>query len=400
MKKDYLQSLFLRIYCWCHFFFRLGYRSKSLTSFSEQNTRKIFRVIEVSIKLSLVLYLINMIYLGSTGRLNLSLASLGENYSSFHEVYSEKSEQSILTFELAILVLSAIPKFLCFTLGFYYFDRLAKRYKIYFISFIILIILTQTVAFGNQKSIGDIAIYGGVVLLLKSVNFSRQRRRKLIRYAVFGFVFVFGLFSFAQYSRLNSRNITSYDLNNHMVSYAKFDFEHPVFKIFGDNFGLGIATFTTGYLSNGYYGLSKSLESDWEWSYGVGNSVALSAIMKGVSGLDPYEKTYLNKLETEKGIPGKKHWHTAFPWIASDITWIGTLVFFSLMSFLYGKSYKEVLVYKNPVSLMMFALLTVMFIFVPANNQIFHGFDYLGISIFVFVVWKLKHFKYNIIEKC
>lgn len=353
------------------------------------------KITKYSIFTSLILISINSIYLFSTGRLSFNISEIGANYSNFYDYYYEKKESSLFTFENVILIISAIPKFISLTLGFFYFKSFKFRDKMTFILLIFLIILTQTLSLGNQKSIGDLVIFASVTLLVNSTSYSKVKRKKLLKRIGIVFTLLFMLLSFTQFSRLDSRDISYQDLNNNMASYSKFDFEHPVFKVFGFKFGLGIATFTTGYLSNGYYGLSKTLEMEYQWSYGVGNSVALTSIIEKASGEEIYKRTYLDRMEKQYHIPGKRHWHTIFPWIASDFTFFGTIIIFYFFSYYYGKSWREVLEYKNPISLLLFSLLTILFMFVPANNQIFHGFDYLAVTIFVLWIWSKFHKRFN-----
>lgn len=356
-------------------------------------------VLRKSINLSIVLFLINFIYLFSTGRISFSISELGQNYSNFYEYYYNKTESATLTFELVFLVISAIPKFICLALGFYYFDKLKTSFKIRFIFFLLLIVLTQTFSLGNQKSIGDIVIFGLITILIKAIKLSRSKRRKMVRNMIVLLVALFTLLSYSQYTRVASRDITLMDINDNMAYYSHYDLDHPIFEIFGREAGLGISQFLSGYLSNGYYGLSKALEMETTWSYGVGNSVTLTAITQLITGVDYYQFTYLNQMEVLYGIPGKRHWHTIFPWLASDFTFPGTIFLFFIISFYYGKTWQEVIRYQNPVSLCLFSLLTIMFIFVPANNQILHGYDYFIVTIFVAVFWKLYHNNYNILVR-
>lgn len=387
--------IFITVYLIIVYFgFKIGYNKNNVYP-NNRFKPNIIKITQSSIVISLILLIINTLFLFSTGRLNLDISSIGANYSNFYDYYNEKKESGLFTFENIFLMVSAIPKFISLTLGFFYYNNFNRRVKILFISLISLILITQTLSLGNQKSIGDIVIFASLTLLIKSTSFSKEKRNRLLKRIGIIFSLLFVILSYTQFSRLSSRDISYKELNDKMASYSQFDFEHPVFKVFGYKFGLGIATFTTGYLSNGYYGLSKTLEMDYEWSYGVGSSVALTSIIEKASGEDVYKKTYLDRMEKEYNIPGKKHWHTIFPWFASDFTFVGTLIIFYFFAYYYGKSWREVIENKNPVSFLLFSLLTIMFIFVPSNNQIFHGFDYLFITLFVFWFWSKFHNRFN-----
>lgn len=374
--------------------FRIGFYSKTIRL--RPVTINYLKLLKLSIFISIGLYMINMAYLYGQGRLSFSLTTMGENYNRYYEYYGDKKETSLFTFEIIFLVLTALPKYISLALGFYFFDSLSKKTKYAFLSLLVLIIITQTFSSGNQKSLGDIVIFGGVALLAKAIRMSKTQRKTLIRRIIVVFFALFSVLSYSQYTRLSSRNISYYEINQHMASYSSFNFDHAIFKIFGLEAGLGISAFITGYLSNGYYGLSKMLEIPFEWTYFMGSSLGLSNIFERIFNIEIFNRTYLYRMEILHNIPGKAHWHTVFPWFAGDFTFIGTLFLFLFFAYIYGKSWKEVYFYRNPISLLMFSLLTVMFIFVPANNQIFHGFDYLIISFITFYVWFKFHKRTNL----
>jgi len=387
--------LFMMVYLFTVYWgFKIGF-SKSLKTEKYKFVPNLEKITQTAILISVILILINSVYLFLSEKLSMDITQIGANYSNYYEYYYKKKDSSLFTFENIFLVLIAIPKFISTTLGFFYFKQLNKTTKRLFVALIILILVTQTLSLGNQKSIGDLVIFASVILLIKSTWYSLKLRRKLLKRIGVVFILLFTILSYTQFSRLNSRDIGYKELNDKMASYAKFDFEHPIFKVFGYQYGLGIATFTTGYLSNGYYGLSKMLEMEFDWSYGVGHSVALTSIIEKVTDEEIYEKTYLHRMEEEFNIPGKRHWHTIFPWFASDFTFFGTIIIFYFLSFIYGKCWREVLQFKNPFSILLFCLLTVLFMFVPANNQILHGFDYLLVTITVAWIWAKYHKRLN-----
>ncbi|UJS24290.1 hypothetical protein [Thiothrix winogradskyi] len=321
---------------------------------------------------------------------------MGKNYTNYYEYYYEKKETAQFSIELLLLITTAIPKFISLCLGFFLFESLRRKYKYYFILFIILIILSQTVSGGNQKSLGDIFIIGSIAATIRLYKINARKRRKIISAIATAFIILFLIFSYSQYSRLDARDISASDINNYMAAYSSFNVDHPIFSLLGDKMGLGVSAFITGYLSGGYYGLSQCLTLPFEWTYGIGNSVALSSFTELLFSTNIYEQTYLYRMEETFGIPGKRAWHTIFPWLASDVSFFGIPPLFVMISYFYGKSWKEVIIYKNPISLLLFSLLSILFIFVVANNQILHGYDYLLITFFVITIYIFKHKKFNI----
>lgn len=353
------------------------------------------RLLKLSIASCVILYAVNIAYLIANGRMSFSLTSIGANYGGFYEYYKDKTGDTLITFELVFLVLSALPKFVSLSLGFLYYKTMGRAYKVLFIFFILQIVLTQTLSLGNQKSIGDIVIFAVIALVIRARRMTKPRRRALIRKGMLIMVTLFFLLSYMQYTRISSRDITPGDLNYLMADYTSYDFSHPIFQILGLELGLGVSAFITGYLSGGYYGLSLCLELPFVWTYGVGNSVALSTLTEHFSGINIYDNTFLARMEQTYGVLGKQHWHTIFPWLAGDLTFIGAVLIFFPIGYLYGKTWQEAIVFSNPISIMLFSVLSVLFIFVPANNQIMHGFDYLLVTTAIFFLWAVFGRKFN-----
>lgn len=375
--------------------FALGIKSNIKVTKSLKRENKGLKILNWFLYCSIFLYIIQAIYLYKNSQLSLNISNMGTNYISFYENYDDSKDGSAFSFELLMLILNSIPKFICLALGFFYYKKLPTKLRVLFFVLLFLIILTQTISTGNQKSLGDIFIFGMFAFLVKGYLYIKTHKLKIIVVSVFVFSFILAIFSYSQYSRLESRDISTIEINGLVGSYSRYDLTHPLFSIFGDKVAMGIAVFTTGYLSGGYYGLSKCLELPFVWTYGIGNSLSISRIFEKFTGIEILKKTYLFRMEKKYDIPGLSQWHTCFPWLASDLTFLGTLLFFFPISFLYGKSWREAVEYNNPLSFLMFCLLTVMFIFVPANNQIFMGYDYICISFFLFIWWIFGHKKYN-----
>lgn len=349
-----------------------------------------------SLHISIIIYIIFFFYLLASNRINFSIASMGNNYIEFYQYYTEKKESTEFTPELFFLIFLAIPKFITLTIGFLKFKEHNRLIKYKFIFLILLIIFINTISSGNQKSLGDIIIIALLSLLSNYKNFTKVEKNKIKIYSVIILLLALSFFSMSQFQRLDSRSISLVELNKLAPDYYSYDTDHWIFKIFGYKVGLGLTAFLSGYLSNGYYGLSICLNMPFEWSYGIGNSVAATNLVEKFLHLDVYNHTYLSRLE-QFGLLGKMHWHTIFPWLASDLTFVGALLIFIPIGYLYGKSWKETFIYNNDVSFLMFSLLSILFVFVPANNQIMHGYDAFICTIFVIFYWITNHKKGNCI---
>jgi len=355
--------------------------------------------LSIWINISVLLYVFFAFYLFSSGKLYLNILEMGANYVTFNEEYESGGT---FTIENVFLVLAAIPKFYSLCLGFLLFNKLTKYVKLKLVVLVLLIIICHTISAGNQKSIGDIVILFVMSRVYYLSQYSKEKKKRILkRLLLLGCGFYF-LMCFSQYSRLQFVGIEGVDdLNSRMRPYVYFDKNHVLFKTLGEDVGLGVASFTTGYLTDGYYGLSKCMELPFEWTYGVGSSDGLGTVFEKITGVKIYENTYLGRMEKTYwniDLNGRSQWHSVFPWLASDFTFVGALIIFYFIGMLYGRCWKDILVTGNMYSYVLFSLISICLIFVPCNNQIWQGYDYIVITSFTFLSWLRNHSKYKIWE--
>jgi len=141
-------------------------------------------------------------------------------------------------------------------------------------------------------------------------------------------------------------------------------------RVFGSNVALGIDS-AIAIPTHGYCGLSHCLQLRFQWTYGLGHSLAAQELLRRFTGIDVYERTYLARSEMRSGWYGLQWWSTVFPWLASDVTFPGALLVMVMAGFLFAKTWMEAAYECNPVALALFAQLTLAVLFVPANSQIF-----------------------------
>jgi hypothetical protein len=124
------------------------------------------------------------------------------------------------------------------------------------------------------------------------------------------------------------------------------------------------------YWTHGYYGLAGCLELPFEWSHGVGHSVIWMKYAASLTN-DPecfWKTCYPARLEAATGYSTAHYWHTIYPWIASDLTFPGAIVFVGLMGYLLAQAWSETLRGENPFALGFLTQVMLLFYYVPANN--------------------------------
>lgn len=385
--------VFLYIFAFICFFvfgYVFGVKSKidiPRKSFSFYRYIKIFYVlIVIAFTLHIIEFLFNLTKIG-LDRLFDSHRGIG--YIYMEAIRGSRNANNEVSLIVQLQTLLGIITNSAIVLGLYYYKQIDKILKILFVIFMVVIILNVIFFYGTQKIFGDLGIYILSILLVRNAkNFNKVVFKSLCIVTI-----MILLFMFIQSERLGVYNIGITNFALHRL--AVLNTSHPIVIVFGDYWGLVISILIM-YVSMGYYGLSLSLQLPFVFTYGVGNSFALASYVHQYLGVtDILLNTYPLRMQAETSWPALMYWHTIFPWLASDFTFIGTLFFFTFIAFVYAKSWKESVMYQNPVSLIMFANLNIMLVFIPANNQLMQTRESAISTIVLFLFWIMFHKLYN-----
>ena len=228
------------------------------------------------------------------------------------------------------------------------------------------------------------------------IRYVRVRKKILKKFVLLGTLCSICLIYILK-NRYEAVNINISNINTQINPMMQINLHHILFDILGNTWGFAFAQFSA-YLSHGYYGLSMALQLPFKWTYFVGNSYSLTVFLNKFLGIPvDYHNTYPYRLGEISPWNDSK-WSTVFPWYASDFTFIGTLFIFMLIAYLYAKVWKEAYLYSNPISIVLFIILTIGFIYMPANNQLLHSPGSFIATFFFLFLWIVKHKKYNFIR--
>jgi hypothetical protein len=126
-----------------------------------------------------------------------------------------------------------------------------------------------------------------------------------------------------------------------------------------------------GYLTQGYYGLSLALERPYVPTYGLGGSQFLARVGSRLVHSPKFEdRPYPMRVERADGWDAYGLWSTFYSWVASDVTFPGVLILMALMGRLLAMSWLDTLEGSNPFAVGAFAVLTLMVVYLPANDQL------------------------------
>jgi hypothetical protein len=166
------------------------------------------------------------------------------------------------------------------------------------------------------------------------------------------------------------------------------DFDHPWFALLGDRQRF-TASMAAAYFTQGYYGLSLALAlGDFRSTWGLGNAPFAMAAYVSLTGDEQlYENSYTFRLR-EIGWSDVQLWSTMFPWIANDISFSMVPVFMLIIGAVFGASWRDAVYANNGSAAVVFALLMLMMVYIPANCQITLIPDHFFALITWIVVWR------------
>jgi hypothetical protein len=277
-------------------------------------------------------------------------------------------------------------------LAVFYWPKLNKRTRLLSIVGIVGA-LAISVASGKNKVISE-TVFSVPLLIYSSykAGISRFNPLKwvglliLVAGSVFFFVAFFG-------SSVSSRNGSS----------VKYEIFHPTKSTPNHNNFLVRNLNDEGraaiegldlYLTQGYYAVSLALSEPFVPMWGIGNSPFLTRQVERITGNNQLmDKTYPARIE-RYGWSAMALWNTAYLWIASDVSFPGTLVVVFLIGRLFAKTWLDTLLGTNPLGTVLFFQVWLMLLYFPtAAMPVQSGEGLMGFWVIFLLWWKVRHKK-------
>jgi len=356
------------------------------------NKKKIIKFVSISISIAFLSIFIEFLEILIKNPAAFSIANMAENYLELNL----GSSDSFYSFPILFRFLTGFFRNVTLILGVYYWNNLRRRHKNALIFFVIFLVLVNMLAYGTQKFLGDLVIFAVIVLAIKMMDTKKIHTKKIVQKSFLLVMILITVFTFVQAQRYALIGVTAENYGIRAGGQMYFDTNHFIFRTLGNELGLGLAVLLTVYLSSGYYGLSLCFKLPFEWTYGIGNSYFMSKLVSVLFNTSEiYEKTYLNRMTEVFNRDGLRTWNTIFPWLASDFTFIGTLFLFIIIGYMWQTAWVEIIRYRNPISIVLFATISLGLVFVPANNQLLNSIDTFIATFFTILFWIFFHRKYN-----
>jgi hypothetical protein len=126
------------------------------------------------------------------------------------------------------------------------------------------------------------------------------------------------------------------------------------------------------YLTQGYYAVYLSLDEPFVPCYGFGNSVFLQRQLARLTGNNGIlDCPYPVRIE-KRGWKASVYWASIYPWIASDLTFPGTVLMIGLIGWLAGRVWLDCLG-ANPFAVALLGQVLVLLYYIPAHNKVMHS---------------------------
>jgi hypothetical protein len=146
------------------------------------------------------------------------------------------------------------------------------------------------------------------------------------------------------------------------------DYDHPLVRKLPSTLRTAVVG-ASSYLTQGYYALYLSLDKPFVPMFGVGNSIFLTQQAVRITGNQNIARmSYPSRIE-EDGWDALGRWSSIYPWIASDVSFPGTIVVVFLIGRLFAIAWRDALSGRNPFAFAIFAQFVIMLFYFPANNQ-------------------------------
>lgn len=139
------------------------------------------------------------------------------------------------------------------------------------------------------------------------------------------------------------------------------------------------------YVVQGYYGFSLIINMDHNWTFGFGNSAFLQRQLQMLADVDISSLTFQHRISSVWDESAQ--WHSFYGQFANDFGILGLVFFLFLLGFLFSRIWCSFALSGSFYGAALLPIFALMFIFFPANNQVFGYIDTLSYFIFVTILW-------------
>lgn len=169
-------------------------------------------------------------------------------------------------------------------------------------------------------------------------------------------------------------------------SGACVDLSSGIYGHMSDTVAFGSAA-VSGYLSQGYYGVTLAAEKDFQPTWGIGHSPAASAMFVMLGGSESFANRSYTYRARGDGWSDETQWSSLITWLANDLTLWGAVAALFGFGWLWGKAWLDASVGGDMRAAVFFCVLSMMVFYLPANNYMLATYDGYATFLFWLVIW-------------
>jgi hypothetical protein len=311
------------------------------------------------------------------------LTNPGDVYYEFY--FLRLTDRSAIIFEYVRVICG--PLLVAQTpLLIFYWSRLSPHTKVLG-AFATAFTTAIYIAGGLNKALADLVVLTPWIVIASVAagvsKFSRGMKLTILAVVAVGFLQFFSFFALGQASRYGSSTAAG----SFPAAGIRADGTNWLVVMLPDESQGGLIALSQ-YLNSGYYALGLALEKPFVWTYGVGNSFFLLQNAVRLTGAHELAlMPYPMRLE-EDGWNWLGLWSSIYPWIASDLTFPGTLLFVAWIGKLTAESWSDAISGRNALAVVMFYQLAMMLYYFPANNQCLQNGEQLVAFFTTLLLWR------------
>ncbi|MCI8400958.1 MAG: hypothetical protein HFI38_02490 [Lachnospiraceae bacterium] len=378
----------------------LGYRYSSI-GYMKRKTRTVYfskHALQMIILLGFAVTLLQCIR--TIGSVNISsilkqvlqgLTDAASQYRASKEVTNKFGGAAATYF----IVLTAPITWMAIPLSIRHFKELNMLFRVIAIANIFLEV-SRWLAIGTNKGIIDILIIAVCMIYLNSIAKCIKKRSNLNKskthILIIGVVLtVIGLYIFENNvgSRINS-NWRNYEITN---GNTPINYDSLLMQLLPPGLST-ILILVASYLTQGYYAFSLCRSVEWIPMFGTGNSMFIIENIRDLFGFSLYDYTYQTRIACFNWDPFV-NWHSFYVWLANDFSIIGVIFVMFILGYLFCQVVQDAIIKGDDLAIVLFCLFAIMFIYLPANNQILsYPTTFMAFWV-ILIIWKITR-KYKL----
>ena len=328
------------------------------------------RVLILASALWFILFGVASLYeYGATGLGDIlqSIQNPSQGYFDKFAVVEEQQATGRVNVFLQVAVLTGGLYFALVPLLVVYWKNVGRAFRILGVASI-GVYLAYFLFIGTQKGVGDLLAFviASALVVVGTKTRARGNGRFTNRRAVRGlvaFVILLALLFFVFLANIQGDRIYGKSVA------AQYQTSAVISELFGEKFALGVAI-TIYYPTHGYEGLAQQLELPFVFSGGASVPALADYKVQYLGGTDPMTLSYPVRNEAITGRPAGQVWSTVFPWLASDLTFMGVIAFAGVFGGIFARTWLVARRTLDPLAIIMFSVLLLAVMYIPANNQV------------------------------